>query len=338
MLRIGIVGFGFMGRMHYANWRRCENAKVVAICDTNPNIIEKSKKAYGNIEGAGQAIDFDEVKVFTDYEKMLAESAVDAVSITVPTYLHCSFSVKALESGVHVLCEKPMALDTEECRRMIDTAKESGKILQVGHCIRFWPEYARTKEIVDSGEYGKVIAASFRRLGSAPSWGAEDWFAKDDLSGGVGLDLHIHDSDFVQYLFGMPKSVHSYGNTSSGKGLKHIFSRYLFDDEKVVTAEGSWAMAPSFGFEMSFNVVMEKATIVFDCTRKPSFKICPVNGDVLRPEVPKGDGYSLEIEHFAGLINGLKLPEVTSPEESLNSIRLVKAEIESIQNKTEIKI
>lgn len=338
MLRIGIAGFGFMGRMHYANWSKYKNAKVVAICDTDPNIIENSKKTCGNIEGADQTIDFDDLKVYSDYEKMLADNLVDAVSITVPTYLHSSFSIKALQSGVHVLCEKPMALDTEQCRRMIDAVDKSGKILQIGHCIRFWPEYAKTKEIIDSGEYGKVIAATFNRLGSIPDWGVEDWFANDDRSGGVALDLHIHDSDFVQYLFGMPKSVHSFGNPVSGRVLKHITTRYLFDDDKLVTADGSWAMAPSFGFEMSFKIVMEKATIVFDCSRESSFKIYPVEGETFTPEIAKGDGYSLEIEHFAGLINGEKLPQVTTLAQSLNSIRLVKAEIESIQNKTEITI
>ena len=93
---------------------------------------------------------------------------------------------------------------------------------------------------------------------------------------------------------------------------------------------------PSFGFEMSFTIVMEKATIVFDCSRDPSFKVCPVEGEAFTPNIAKGDGYSLEIEHFAGLISGRKLSEITTLEQSLNSVRLVKAEIESIQKKSEI--
>ena len=336
MLRIGIIGFGFMGRMHYANWHKLENAKVVAICDTDPNIIENSKKACGNLEGADQAISFEDLNIYADYDKMLADNLVDAVSITLPTYLHCSFGIKALQAGVHVLCEKPMALDLEQCHQMIAAADKSDKVLQIGHCIRFWPEYAKTKEIVDGGKYGKIIAATFKRLGSAPTWGAEGWFENNDRSGGVALDLHIHDSDFVQYLFGMPKAVRSFGSPASGNRLKYISSVYSFDDDKLVTAEGSWAMMPSFGFEMSFTIVMEKATIVFDCSRDPSFKVCPVEGEAFTPNIAKGDGYSLEIEHFAGLISGRKLSEITTLEQSLNSVRLVKAEIESIQKKSEI--
>jgi predicted dehydrogenase len=338
MLRIGIIGFGFMGRMHYANWSKCENATVVALCDANPDSLKNKDDSVGNIEGAEEKIDFDGLELYSDVSAMLAEANLDAVSITLPTFLHVKFSIMALEAGVHVLCEKPMALDVYGCREMIAAAEASGKILQIGHCIRFWPEYAKTKEIIDGGEYGAVVAATFTRLGSAPTWGADDWFTNDDSSGGVALDLHIHDSDFVQYLFGMPKSVRSFGNPASGKGLKYITSRYDFGDDKLVTAEGSWAMTPSFGFEMSFNIVMEKAMIVFDCSREPAFKVCPADGDAFMPEVAKGDGYSLEVEHFAGLVSGEKLPEVITLTQSLNSIQLVKAEIESIQKKSDILI
>lgn len=320
-----------MGRMHYANWGKCEGATVVAVCDSDPDIVENSKKAGGNIEGADSAIDFDALKLYSDFDKMLADGVVDAISLTLPTFLHCSFTVKALEAGVHVLCEKPMALNVDECSKMIAAADKSGKVLQIGHCIRFWPEYVKAKEIIDSGEYGKVIAATFSRLGSAPTWGADDWFASDDHSGGVAMDLHIHDSDYIQYIFGMPKSVQGFGSPASGKGLKCISTRFDFGDDKLVTAEGSWAMTPTFGFEMSFNIVMEKATIVYDCSREKAFRVCPGDGDEFTPEVLEGDGYVREIEHFAGLVNGEDMPEVITLAGSMDSIKLVKAEIESIQ-------
>jgi predicted dehydrogenase len=326
-----------MGRMHFANWGKCAQARVVAICDTDPDIIEHSKKAGGNIEGADKAVDFDSLTLYADYDKMLADN-VDAVSITLPTFLHESYAIKALEAGVHVLCEKPMALDQGSCDRMIAAADRSGKVLQIGHCIRFWPEYVKTKEMIDSGEYGKVISATFQRLGSAPNWGAEDWFAKDDRSGGVAMDLHIHDSDYVQYLFGMPKAVQSFGSPASGQAMKCVVTRYAYGDDKLVTAEGSWAMSPSFGFEMSFNVVMEKATILYDCSRTPSFRVCPAQGDAFTPEVVPGDGYSLEIEHFAGLVTGQVMPEVITLQQSADSIRLVKAEIESVKKQSEIRL
>jgi len=338
MLNVGIVGFGFMGRMHYRCWKEANDAKIVAICDANPDVLKNTDKLAGNIEGGEDEIDFEGIELYADVGVMLADANLDAVSITLPTFLHSKFSIMALEAGVHVLCEKPMALEIDQCRQMIAAAEKSGKILQIGHCIRFWPEYVKAKEIVDSGKYGKVAVATFKRLGSSPTWGAEDWFANDQRSGGVALDLHIHDSDFIQYLFGMPSSVYSFGNPRSGCGLKYITTRYSFDDDKLVTAEGSWAMAPSFDFEMGFNIVMEKATIVLDSLRQPAFKVCPVDGDVFTPQVEKRDGYSLQIEHFTGRIGGKKLPQIITLDQSLDSIRLVNAEVESVRKKCEIEI
>lgn len=329
MLRVGIVGFGFMGRMHYAQWNGLEGAEVVAICDANPNIVEDTKKAVGNIEGAAEDIDFSSVELYSDYNKFIAESDLDAISLTLPTFLHPMFTIKALEAGIHVLCEKPMALTVDECRHMVTAAAQTGKVLMIGHCVRFWPEYAKAKEIVDSGKYGKVVAGTFQRLGTAPTWGEDNWFSDDSRSGGVALDLHIHDTDYVQYLFGVPKEVFSRQAKAPGGGAIHIATQYIYDDDKVITAEGGWGMSPSFGFEMSFNIVLEKATIVYDCTREPAFKVCPADGDSFTPEVSKGDGYSIEIAHFAELAGGKELPAVITLADSLNSVKIVLAEKDS---------
>lgn len=337
MIKVGIVGFGFMGRMHYRCWNEFAGAKVVAVCDADPDIVSKTGSAGGNIDGAAGKIDLSDFELFSDFDRMLAEGNLDVVSVTLPSHLHKAFTIKALNAGVHVFCEKPMALSVEQCSEMIAAAEQSGKLLQIGHCIRFWPEYAKTKEIIDSGQYGKVVAATFQRLGAPPSWG-DNWFANDELSGGMAMDLHIHDSDFVQYLFGMPASVCSAAAGNADGAMSCIASRYEYDDGKLVTAEGSWAMSPSFGFEMSFNIVMEKATILFDCTRDPSFKVCPFDGEVSTPEVAAGDGYSRELEHFAGLVNGKKMPEVITLEQSLNSIQLVLAEIESAKTGQRVTI
>ncbi len=249
MLRVGITGFGFMGQTHYKCWKAVEGADVVAVCDVNPNIVEDTKRAVGNIGDTEQAIDFSSLQLYTDFEEMLKSGELDAVSITLPTSLHADFSIKALASGVNVFCEKPMALNVEDCERMIAEAGRSGKVLQIGHCVRFWPEYAKAKQIVDSGEYGRVVAATFQRLGAAPTWSIDNWFLDEKRSGGMALDLHIHDTDFVQYLFGVPRAVCSFGAKGPGGGLLHIVTQYLYDDDKVVTAEGGWGMMPAFGFD-----------------------------------------------------------------------------------------
>jgi len=338
MLRVGIRGLGFMGRTHYKYWMALKGADVVAVCDANPNIEEDVKKAVGNIGDAEQAIDFASVKLYADFEKMLSETELDAVSIALPTYLHADYSVKALAAGVNVLCEKPMALNVEDCERMIAEAKRSGKLLQIGHCVRFWPEYAKAKQMVDSGKYGKVIAAMLQRLGAPPTWSIDNWFLDEKRSGGVALDLHIHDTDYVQYLFGMPRAVCSFGAKGPGGRLAHIVTQYLYDDDKVVTAEGGWAMTPAFGFEMSFNIVMEKATVVYDLTREPALRVCPADSKAFTPEVEKEDGWFLQIAHFAKAVSGEKIEPVTTLEESRNSVKIVAAEKESAAKKQKVAI
>ncbi|MBN1126538.1 MAG: Gfo/Idh/MocA family oxidoreductase [Sedimentisphaerales bacterium] len=329
MLRIGIVGFGFMGRMHYKCWQAMDDAEVVAVCDSNPNLIADANKAVGNIEGAADHIDFDKMEVFSNFDAMLESGKVDAISLALPTNLHPDFSIKALQAGIHVLCEKPMALDVAECERMIDASRKTGNVLQIGHCVRFWPEYAKAKEIVDSGCYGKIRSAMLQRLSAPPTWATDGWLGDDKRSGGMVLDLHIHDTDYVQYLLGTPKAVQSFIARDKAGSAIHVATHYRYHNDKVVTAEGGWAMTPSFGFEMSFNLLLEGATLTYDCTRNPAFRVCPSDGEAYTPEVAPGDGYSRQIEYFNRSIQGDNTEEVITLDQSMESIRIIQAEIES---------
>jgi len=237
-----------------------------------------------------------------------------------------------------VLCEKPMALTVGDCDRMIAAARKSGKVLQIGHCLRFWPEYVKAKELVDSGRYGKVVAAMFQRLGSPPGWSLDNWFVDEQRSGGVALDLHIHDTDYVQYLLGIPKAVCAHGAVGPRGQLIHIVTQYVYGDDQVVTAEGGWGMMPGFGFEMSFNLILEKATIVYDVTRQPALRVCPAQGKVFTPQVLPQDGYVRQVEHFAKAIQGQAVPPVITLEQSRDSVKIVEAEKESIRTRERVAI
>ena len=332
MAKIAVVGFGFMGRMHFRCWRDIEGAEVTAICEANPEVISSATKPAGNIEGAADEIDLTGITIYDDYDKMLAEADIDAVSITLPSFLPADFAAKALEKGISVLCEKPMALTIEECDRMVAAADASGKALMVAHCIRFWPEYAKVKEIIDGGEYGEVRAATFRRLGAAPTWAAGNWFFDKSKSGGMPVDLHVHDADFVHYLFGIPQKVTARAARLENGMPCHMVADYDYGDNKVVTAEASWMMTDSFGFEMSFDICLEKAVLVFDPSRDPAFRVCPAEGDAFTPEVAAGDGYSQEIAHFLRVVNGEEELNVVTPMQSRETMRLVLAEVESMDS------
>ncbi|MHC4124807.1 MAG: Gfo/Idh/MocA family protein [Planctomycetota bacterium] len=339
MIKVGIVGIGFMGRMHFSQYKAHEDVEIAAICDTDENKFEQQDVAAGNVPGADKPLDFTGIELYSDFDKMLAEANLDAVSITLPTYMHRDYTLKALNAGLNVLCEKPMAVNVEQCEEMITLAEKKNKVLQVGHCLRFWPEYAKTKEIIDSGEYGQVKVATFQRLSLTPTWSWNNWLmAPKGRSGGALMDLHIHDADYIQYVFGMPKAVSAHATIFTSEDFDHVVTSYIYDDDKVITAEGGWAMAPGFGFEMSFNIILEKATIVYDCTKDPAFKVCKAEGDSFTPELEKTDGYAQEIAHFIKSIKGQSVPPVITPQQSLNSVKLILAEKQSAETRKEVQI
>lgn len=331
MVRMGIVGFGFMGKMHWNNLAKIEGARVTAICDVDPDKLSGKSGVAGNIAGTEAAIDLSEVELFSEADAMFASGTCDAVSIALPTYLHKEYTLKALECGLHVLCEKPMAINSAECRGMCEAAAASGKILQIGHCIRFWPEYAVTKQLIDSGEYGKVKAAGFRRFSMTPTWSWDGWLMDEKRSGGAIQDLHIHDADYVQYLFGLPKAVFATAAVDAARGEDHVVAQYVYENGPCVSAEGGWIMTPSFGFEMSFDIVLEGATICYNCGRSPSFKVCPADGDAFTPSIPEGDGYYQELLHFTAAASGQSVPTILTPEQSLDSVRLIELEKQSVR-------
>ncbi len=338
MLRIGIVGWGFMGKMHFRCYKSDTNVEVTAICDADAKQLQNSSGVAGNISGAEDDLDLSNIALYSDLSKMLVEEKLDALSIASPTFLHASQTIEALNEGVHVFCEKPMALNSGDCREMAEVAKQSGKTLQIGHCIRFWPEYVQAKEIIDSQKYGKVSAATFQRLSLTPTWSWDNCFLDGKRSGGAMLDLHIHDTDYVQYVFGMPKEVFSRGVIGPSGEFDHTVTQYLYGNDCVITAEGGWIMAPGFGFEMSFKIMLEKATLVYSSAQEPTFRIFPIDGETIIPEIPTGDGYSFEIQHFVDTLSGKAVPSIITPEQSGDSVKIIEAEKESIRNNDKISL
>ena len=338
MLRIGIVGWGFMGKMHFRCYKSDTNVEVTAICDVDAKQLQNASGVTGNISGAEDDLDLSNIALYSDLSKMLAEEKIDALSIASPTFLHASQTIEALNAGVHVFCEKPMSLNSGDCREMAEVAKQSGKTLQIGHCIRFWPEYVQAKEIIDSQKYGKVLAATFQRLSLTPTWSWDNCFLDGKRSGGAMLDLHIHDTDYVQYVFGMPKEVFSRGIIGPSGEFDHTVTQYFYGNDCVITAEGGWIMAPGFGFEMSFKIMLEKATLVYSSAQEPTFQIFPIDGETIIPEIPTGDGYSFEIQHFIDTLSGKAVPSIITPEQSGDSVKIIEAEKESIRNNDKISL
>lgn len=330
MLKVGLVGLGFMGRMHLTNYKRLEQEgfpiRVAAICDVD----EKKFRGIfneGNIQNPDTGLDLSGYKHYTDYDRMLAEEELDIVDIAMPSNLHADMTVKALDRGFHVLCEKPMALSTAEGRQMIEAEKRSGKKLMIAQVLRFWPEYEYLKETVAGGRYGQVLSAHFFRGGHPPKWTYNDWMVRKETSGGGLFDLHIHDIDMVNWLFGAPQSVSTLArDVLPGSSYDIISTNYVYPDRKIVTTQCDRSLTGEFGFEMSFRINFERGNLLFE---KRVLRDNPMDGKGFVPELSADSGYYREIKYYAEAILYDRPIERAASEHTLQTLAIAEAEARS---------
>lgn len=337
MLKVGLVGIGFMGRGHldiYIEMMEKEYpVELVAICDIDEDKFE-GKFMPGNLNVGMGDYDFSKYNLYTDYDEMLEKEELDYVDIALPTYLHAEATIKALNKGIHVLCEKPMALNVKECQEMIDAAKANDKKLMIGQCLRFWPEYEYLKECVDSDKYGKVISGYFFRGGTTPKWSYENWLLTKEKSGGVLLDQHVHDVDTINWLFGTPDKVTTIGRVVFPEsGYDAVSTNYMYDD-MVINAQDDWTINnDDYGFGMTFRVNFERGALILDAGKLVEY---PHGEKSFEPEIEEGSGYYREIEYFIDAIKNDTPIERADVYSTMETIRIANAEQDSADRKGEL--
>lgn len=316
-LRIGLMGTGGMGKVHFANWKEVAGAEVVAIC---------SRQATPE--------QWDGLPVYKTIEEMAASEQLDAVDICLPTYLHHDAVLEALDAGLHVICEKPMALSYAHAKEMLDKAAAVGRHLYIAQVLQFTKEIQALHALVESGEYGKVLDASFERLSACPQWSAGGWLFDRKKSGLLPYDLHIHDLDVIVSLFGKPDSftVH----TCKGRGkdyAEHLRMDYAFGDLHV-NAEAAWFNAP-IPWTARWRVAFENAVVIHDGTAMTaySFDAPPRIFDTKDAveistgvNVPPCGWYYNELTHFAQCIRDGK-PSPLVPREQLLTVMEILEEV-----------
>jgi predicted dehydrogenase len=198
-------------------------------------------------------------------------------------------------------------------------------------CLRFWPEWAWLKHAIDDQRFGKVLAARFRRVAEPPAWGQTNFFNGPE-SGGALVDLHIHDTDFVQFCFGRPKSVFSTGYDKFSGAIDHVVTQYQVDNGAIVHAEGGWAMTPGFGFNMSFTVNFEKATADYDIARPTeTLKLAQHGAAPQIISLDQPDGYIGELNHMIESILNNTAPTVVTAQDGLSAVEICAAEEQSVR-------
>lgn len=316
MLKAAIIGFGGIAQAHkngYITLEKEGKVRLVAACDIRKEAFESVAEI--NLKSdTTQKADFH---CYTDLEEMLAKETLDFVDICVPSYLHKELAVKMLNRGYNVLCEKPMALNSADCKEMLEAEKKSGKHFMIAQCLRFSPEYEYLKACIDDGRYGKVLGAFFNRNSAQPMWGFENWYLDYNRCGGAITDIHIHDIDMVRYLFGEPEAVSC--RATDCKTKYDIVQTALYYGNTPITANGCWT-AGKIRFAASYKVDFETASILYEGGK---VTVYPEKGDAFQPELIGHDGYTGEIAYFCDIVEG-KIKNKKNPASSAaNTIRLI---------------
>lgn len=337
MLKVGLIGLGFMGKTHLENYIRLESegfpVKLEAICDIDEEKF-KGKATGGNIDTGSTQVDFSRYRLYTDTDQMLEKEQLDYVDITLPTYLHRNITIKAFKKGFHVFCEKPMALTSADCAAMIDAAKESGKTLMIAQCLRFWPAYEYLKDCVVSGKFGKVVSGYFFRGGGAPVWSWDNWLLNKEKSGGALIDQHVHDVDMINWLFGLPDKVSTIAKVViPGSGYDIVSTNYIYKDGKVINTQDDWTLNGGYGFQMLYRVNFEKGNVIFE---GGSVKVNPDNKESFIPVLSEEMGYYNEIRYYAQALINRTPVNVATPESTMDTIRIVEAELASADRRGEL--
>jgi predicted dehydrogenase len=319
MFRAGVAGVGNLGKVHIQSLQKMAGPVVItALADPVPE-----RRAGKNLKAETLNIDLDNqhavsvgnIHSHADYSDLCTDDEVDVVLIAMPSDLHAPAAIMALEHGKHVFTEKPMALTAADCGRMIDAAKANDRTLMVGQVLRFWPAYMEAGRVMASGRYGRVLAATMRRYGTRPS----GWFGEQARSGGVKLDLHIHDVDAALWWWGKPDEITSHTSGTTG-GVTAVLSHWQYKTGLAVHLEALWDIGTPFAAD--FRLVMEQATLEYNmCNGKGLLLTTREGTQPVEMKAPEASPYGEEVAYFLQCVKERAGVVRCPPEESALAVQ-----------------
>ncbi len=332
MLKIGLLGAGMIGNTHIDGLLSMKSkiAQYTAVCDIDAAKRNDFAKKYN-------------LRAFADLDEMLANPDIDIVDLCLPSFMHEQFAIRIAKAKKHLLIEKPIAFTLEAAHNIFTVARENGIRIMVAQVIRFWPEYAKIKEICDSGALGDIVTVYAGRLGQMVTW--VNWYKDPAKSGETLMNLTQHDIDFLHYLLGKPVSVYSAGTRDANNNYNDVMNIFRFECGTNAMVDGSLSMTAGYPFTMRMRVLGTKGTLEFTYTAGEN--IGPESNSTLiwyRPD-EKGekvgvggyDPYGKEIEYFAECIIAGKDPEIVSEPSVMQVLTSILAAKESLA-KGEIRL
>jgi predicted dehydrogenase len=333
MVRIGIVGLGFMGRIHYLASQRLRGGKVAAVCSRDQaKLAGDWRNTRGNFGPEPGHVDLTGIKAYANVAELLADPDIDLIDICTVTDQHAALAVQALKAGKHVLVEKAIALTTADADAMVAAAKASGKLLMVAHVLPFFPEFKFAAEAIRGGQYGKLVAAHFKRVIAKPDWSADIGDAVK--TGGPAVDLHIHDTHFIGLVCGVPKKVFAVG-TVEKDAVTYLTTSYLYGPggPAVTCSSGAVSMGGR-PFAHGFEIYLERASLIYDSGGTP-LTLLTADGKSSQPTLAGGgDPLSAFADEIQTAVDGVASgtePDLLSGQLARDALVLCHRECESVK-------
>ena len=264
MLSVLVIGAGMMGQTHIKAYQEMNHVKLVGIVDKNIN--KANQVAQGD------------TKTFASFDEATAQlDKVDVIDICLPTYLHKEYVEQAATLGKDIICEKPLGHNLKEAVYMKEFCENRNVRLFVGHVVRFIPEYSQAKQLVESGTIGNAGVVRTSRNSGFPDRD-DDWFADFNKSGGVVLDLIIHDFDFLRWCFGEVERVFAKGLYGRGFLKKdYALVTLKFENGVIAHVEGSWSHDV---FQKRFEFAGDNGAFEYDSLKERSISLSLDNNDL----------------------------------------------------------
>jgi UDP-N-acetylglucosamine 3-dehydrogenase len=318
MQRIGLVGSGFMATTHATSYQEIDNAEVVAVAS-----LSNDREAFA-------AENTPDADVYDDAEKMMGEADVTAIDICTPTPTHRPFVEAAVEHGFNVFCEKPLARTAKGADAIVDTVNNTNVTFMTGHVLRYFPEYTEAKRRIDAGEVGTLGTLHTERFSSPPRYGSNSWFGDKKQSGGVLLDMAIHDFDYLRWVVG--EVDHVFARTTEwddGHLNQHSSVLLRFKDGTVGHVEASWGYPEGSPFITSYEIAGDEGLLEFDTRDENAVRISGGAEGANAPTSPLAKSpYTKELEHFIDCAENGCDPDI-SPDDARQAVRIALAAIKS---------
>jgi predicted dehydrogenase len=318
-MKIGIVGTGFMGTTHAAGWAET-GAEITGIAAETTDEAMPLAKQYN-------------LKIYPNLAGMLPD--VDVVDICTPTHLHHEMTLQAAAARKHIVCEKPLGRTTAQALEMAAVCRKAGVKLLVAHVVRFFTEYALAKSNVVRGEIGKPGVIRLNRGSFRPKKTAGNWFLDESKSGGILMDLMIHDFDYARWIAGEVESVYAKKITTGHPNAPVDYGLVILKHRSGTLSHvaGCWAYPPPT-FRTHVEIAGEDGLIEFDSAdTSPILNLIAKPGndspDVGLPSSPVSESpYTTQIKEFYSVLLGEKQPRIAT-EDGVAAVQIAEAAIQS---------